>query len=491
MNQYNIALAELGRDVVPMLERHGWTVSLKSASPSPGEAIVLIEVRRGAASRRSIYVRSTALSKSAFLTIDGAGVEVVLAGSLYKTEEFARDLKTPLADVREFPKFLFRWNAESCAGKRAPIGQERPLSLKPKEGLVVRSENPIEQVWTHLAQLKSPSLCAKSLARRFEATESTLQKRAEAMAYLVRNAHDYFVASRGQGATQRALNLYYGMVALAEAETLTVAAGPHGVEDVEKSTRAGHGLATADVDPQHPAPDTLFVAPLATGFFPKWVSLLGHDISSYPRRRCEDGARPALSVTLVELLARIPELRSIYCEVVDAAPLAVEAHYESYPVNPRAHEAFGATYVTLVDDTGRMTLETLLDIPGPLSEFQYLPSSEGGVAFRTLVSHPHSRHWHGAIEMHESPFSRQSLILPLFGSVTEYRIVVFVLLYALSIVVRYRPSLWRSIQEGPFEHYRNLISMFLDVVERLLPEQYLKILGGRDVRAVQPGSIFG
>jgi hypothetical protein len=49
--------------------------------------------------------------------------------------------------------------------------------------------------------------------------------------------------------------------------------------------------------------------------------------------------------------------------------------------------------------------------------------------------------------------------------------------------------LWRSIQEGPFEQDRNLMSMFLDVVERLLPEQLLKIPGGREVRAMQPGSI--
>ena len=63
-----------------------------------------------------------------------------------------------------------------------------------------------------------------------------------------------------------------------------------------------------------------------------------------------------------------------------------------------------------------------------------------------------------------------------------------VLLYALSIVVRYRPSLWRRVQEGDLDHLRVLIEAFLFVVERILPEQFLETVSGQRVYAKQPGS---
>jgi len=39
------------------------------------------------------------------------------------------------------------------------------------------------------------------------------------------------------------------------------------------------------------------------------------------------------------------------------------------------------------------------------------------------------------------------------------------MLYTLSIIVRYRPSIWRRVQEGDLDHMRVLIEAFLAVVE--------------------------
>jgi hypothetical protein len=73
------------------------------------------------------------------------------------------------------------------------------------------------------------------------------------------------------------------------------------------------------------------------------------------------------------------------------------------------------------------------------------------------------------------------------GSLKEYRATCVVLLYALSIVVRYRPSLWRRVQEGDLDHLQVLIEAFLFVVERILPEQFLEAVSGQRVYAKQPG----
>lgn len=81
-------------------------------------------------------------------------------------------------------------------------------------------------------------------------------------------------------------------------------------------------------------------------------------------------------------------------------------------------------------------------------------------------------------------------MLPLFGAINEYRAAALVLLYALSILVRYRPSLWRQIREGELDHFRALIETFLSEVERILPEQFLEKITGQSISVYQPGSFF-
>src|SRR5260370_14343126 len=110
-----------------------------------------------------------------------------------------------------------------------------------------------------------------------------------------------------------------------------------------------------------------------------------------------------------------------------------------------------------------------------------------GRHFRVAGDHlGHSNAW-GALDLHHSPFKRSALLMPVLGGLKEYRATCVVLLYALSIVVRYRPGLWRRVQEGDLDHLRVLIEAFLFVVERILPEQFLETVSGQRVYAKQPG----
>ena len=76
------------------------------------------------------------------------------------------------------------------------------------------------------------------------------------------------------------------------------------------------------------------------------------------------------------------------------------------------------------------------------------------------------------------------------GVIDEYRAICLALLYALSIIVRYRPSIWRRVQEGDLDHMRVLIEALLTVVERVLPEQFLEKVTAQRIFAKQPGSFF-
>lgn len=93
-----------------------------------------------------------------------------------------------------------------------------------------------------------------------------------------------------------------------------------------------------------------------------------------------------------------------------------------------------------------------------------------------------------ALPIHHSLFDRTALIVPAFGSVGEYRAICVALLYALSIMVRCRPSVWRRVQEGDQDHLRVLVEAYLAVVDRVLPEQFLERVSGQPVFAPQPGA---
>lgn len=54
------------------------------------------------------------------------------------------------------------------------------------------------------------------------------------------------------------------------------------------------------------------------------------------------------------------------------------------------------------------------------------------------------------------------------------------LLYCLSIWVRYWPALWRDISEGELQIYRPLVENYLYVVERVFPNIVLNRLYGRE-----------
>ena len=148
------------------------------------------------------------------------------------------------------------------------------------------------------------------------------------------------------------------------------------------------------------------------------------------------------------------------------------------------------SYILLIDDTGRMRPDDVAHLPGPFREIRAVPSRTRSGQFRAAVDHPGLETWRDALNIHHSTFERDALILPVFGGVDQYRAICVALLYALSIVVCYRPSLWRRVQEGDLDHIRVLIEAFLAVAERVLTQQFLAQITGERVSIHQPGSLF-
>jgi hypothetical protein len=97
-------------------------------------------------------------------------------------------------------------------------------------------------------------------------------------------------------------------------------------------------------------------------------------------------------------------------------------------------------------------------------------------------------HWYEALNLYKSPMCPTSWSRPLLGSIRDPLLLHFCTLYVLSIIVRYRPKLWREITEGDLTAYSALLRSYLSIVDRIVPELALSRILDREVHCVQPGS---
>ena len=134
----------------------------------------------------------------------------------------------------------------------------------------------------------------------------------------MRSALDYLVSTSSDSLNKRVVSLYYGTMALAQAEMLASPSGPVDLDEVENMTKQGHGLYTLPV-PAGGFAD-LRVGILATGFMPRWVEFLGHDTTRFPRKKARTsdlGDEYANMVhPLRDLFAAMPEIDDLFAEVL-------------------------------------------------------------------------------------------------------------------------------------------------------------------------------
>jgi hypothetical protein len=368
---------------------------------------------------------------------------------------------------------------------------------------MIQSDDPIQGIWIRLRQLQSVKLARKTVLKRLAAAklgEDTAATKAEGLALAIRNAADYFRLHDDQGVSQRVLNLYYGTLSFAFAEMLASPNGPATLAEIEEVTKQGHGLYT--IDGASEGLDKLVIGVIASGFFPKWMAFHGKDVgrlpTKKPRSHTDLEKLPASSyATIEQLFARIPDIGDLFVDIFEGRPAWVEPVYD-FGANKRpsllrsSKLAAASVYVDMMDRSGRLTRDDVLRMPGALQEVVEVESPHPGRHFRARVDHAGHDFWQQALPIHRTPFTPNvagTLIEPLFGSVTEFRSMALALLYGLSIVVRYRPSIWRRVQEGDLDQFRALIESFLSVAERVLPEQFLASVLGVPVYARHRGTL--
>ena len=487
------------RKMIEPLRMHGWTASIEREFADG----IILTAERGGHPHRVALIYSSATDNRVYKLLAEQVERIYFNGQPYMVEQFTLGVSVPVGSADDFRLTLDEWNASSAEGKFAPttsMADRVPPSRS--DHRFILTEEPIKAVWLRIRQLHSVTLAKKLIAARAQEagaalTEDEIDRKAEGVSYATRNAYDYFLAKDAAPVSQRVLNLYYGSLAFASAEMLASPTGSKTLEEIENYTKFGHGLYT--IDGSDTALGSLVVGVIASGFFPAWMRSMGLTTADVPQKKPREYADLATMstigwLTVENLFSHIPEVADLFIEIFDSKPAWIAPHYDAL-ANHRGgmfatQSPPSRTYSNFIDISGRLTREDVAEFPGPLSEIAPKEAKGTEHQFRVAVDHPGESVWWDALPLHRSPFVPAAMIKPIFGVVDQYRSMCVVLLYALSIIVRYRPSVWRRVQEGDLDQMRVLIEAFLATVERILPHEFLEKITGQRVIVKEPGSFY-
>ncbi len=493
----DILRQEVEEKVLTPFQLHGWAARIMREVD--GHDCIEVAAEKDAMSTRiAVLYSSSGISYSDYGTLSQRVERIFFRGQSYMFDSFAGGATVPVGPLGDFFPYLVELNKQAAPDRSKAAIPRRAVTLRR-----LTAENPLEAVTARLQQFTSENLARKLVDRRAESegidlSRETVAAKSTGIAYSMQSAQDYLVSTPGEALSRRVLGLYYGTMALAQAEMLASPSGPTDLDKVEAMTRNGHGLYTL------PAPHGGFadlrVGVLNNGFFPQWMKFLEYDIARYPNKRPRketalQNVPPETFCLLRHLFASMPEIDDLFAEVFDNPPLWVSVAYDdkcntTTLMRHTTEKKTGSTYGLFLDRSGKVSERSLEDAGWPLAEIRRVDDYEGsGVAFRARVDHAGHDIWWSAIPTHSTPFrSDHTLLLPTVGGIREYRSIAAVTLYALSIMSRYMPSAWRQIEGGDEDQYLALVQTSLTVWERILPEHFLQSIAGETVHTAQPGS---
>lgn len=489
---------EVEEKVLKPFRLHGWSAEI--VLELDRHDCIEIAASRDEVETRIAVLYGSGISNSHHRELSNRVERIFSTGQPNMPDASARGVAVPVESLDNFFAFLVDLSKQLQPG-------HSPSAVRPKPPRVRRltAENPLDAVIARLQQFTSETLARKLAERRAVAANTplepaTAQTKATGVAFSMRSALDYIAAAPRDALIKRGLGLYYGSMALAQAEMLASPSGPADLDTIEAMTRNGHGLYTLPTS--HGGFSDLSVGVLRSGFFPQWMRFLGHDISAYPgvrpRTPAELGTIPAGMVCMLpDLFASMPEIDDLYAEVVGGAPgwIQVAFDQEANARRPRGNATerrVDSTYGSFLDSSGKVAVERLRSAGWPLADIRHLEHDDhAGSVFRARVDHAgHDTMW-PVLPTHSSSFGNSpSLLFPTIGGLREYRTIAVVTLYALSIMARYMPGAWQLIEGGDHDHYFVLVQTSLAVWERLLPEHFLASIAGETVRTAQPGSFL-
>nr|WP_289844095.1 YaaC family protein [Treponema denticola] len=78
-------------------------------------------------------------------------------------------------------------------------------------------------------------------------------------------------------------------------------------------------------------------------------------------------------------------------------------------------------------------------------------------------------------------------MVPLLKEVNDPIAINYMLLYTLSIIVRYLPDMWYEIVQGKYANIGRLIDYYISIYDHVIPHQMLERITGKKLYLSFPG----
>jgi hypothetical protein len=387
--------------------------------------------------------------------------------------------------------------------------------MKPTKVEYLTATNVAQTTMLRFRRLTSPTLCRKIIQERAPGLPNdVLERKAEGVAFAVRSAIGFWETATPT-LSAKALTRYYALLQASIAEQVASPEPSADLAAVQKHTeQGGHGL-TAVQAPEGDFPDNYYVFVRTAGHFAQYARSRGVDFSPYAieslpkkwEKIKEVDQRKGLSLS--ELLLRVPEMPTIAEECLGQPALAfhvglsdrsVEEVSRSFTAkffgsktvdaSPEPSNGTRISYVDLYTSNKLVTAEWLAATALPFSSYEPGFDEHSQTSFWTGALHhpPTGKNYLDHLEHYKSDYCGTSVIAPFWGC-TDLFTLHLATLYALSIVVRYLPSLWHRVEHGNLDHVRVLIDHYLSILDHIGPALALERITGIQLQVSVPGTL--
>ena len=494
------------RNFSGIVQDMGW--SLKICENNDHHSYIIIELTKSNVSHKIAYLYSQSTEKSVYRLLENNTDIILIHGhgiSFESNNNFSKGCKIPVIPDNEFLYVMIDWNMELLGISPAIKKNISKKELSRIDTIRIIEENPLEQIYTQLRALTSKSVARKAVKRHdvergTNLSAEVMDSKAEGISHLVQNAIDYYSSASTENMIQRMLNLYYGTIAFMEAEMLVYGEEYNDLSAIEKITKTGgHGLTTLGevIDL-----NDFFVAVLNNGLFRAWLSHRGVDVSDFPSSK-KDAKKTNFKISFYELLCHIPELQNILQEIdSEYKPYFLFPSYDfsfshtsSFLQNKSVYQRkFNGSCINLLNLEGKCDYDwekqLIKSFLAPLTIIgKYKDNQTESEGWKVFVLHnDDEKHW-DSYTTHKG-LSNSVIIAPLFNKTDEWDVYVVMVLYALSIIVRYMPDLWSRIMTGDLDSYKAVFYQFSRIAERELTQIFLEKLTQKRLIISHPSGVI-
>lgn len=392
--------------------------------------------------------------------------------------------------------------------------------MKDREWIV--GTDPDELYLLRLGRFKSFELSKRLLKEKEEkkglALENELlNRKAQGLSSAIDSALNYF-SVKSNSLNTKILMRYYSLLQFTIAEEVASLNNDSDLNKIQNNTSYGHGLAvyqSEGIDDNFFNKFNCYI--LSNGHFSKYLKHLNYtNISNISINKRVSSEKEAINeasklISISRLFRTIPELHNMVEEIIDEPPLSLNIIYDSIPnyeiEEERREEyskeigtfAFKAppltseekiSFLKILPNSRKLNIEFLNSLNLPFTNYKLRYDSYSGEEYISCqIEHSTKSHWWSDLNLYKSNYCASSIIPPIIGEIADPILINFMLLYSLSIIVRYLPALWYKITLGDLNHIGGLIEYYISVLDHVLPPLILKRITERDIHISMPGSL--